>query len=85
MTATNAELLARIAELEIQVTKAKAKAKASKPFTLKVSPKGAISVYGLGSRFPVTLYRTQMEKLLSEAELIKSFIEDHAEELATKD
>lgn len=83
MTATNAELLARIAELETQVTKAKAKA--SKPFTLKVSPKGAISVYGLGSRFPVTLYRTQMEKLLSEAELIKSFIEDHAEELATKD
>ena len=31
--------------------------------SMKVSPKGAVSVYGLG-RFPVTLYKEQWEKLL---------------------
>jgi len=38
-------------------------AAASKPkaLALKVSEKGAISVYGLG-RFPITLYRGQMER-----------------------
>ena len=33
--------------------------------SLKVSEKGALSVYGMG-RFPVTLYREQWEKLLGD-------------------
>jgi hypothetical protein len=40
---------------------------------LKVSEKGALSVYGMG-RFPVTLYREQWEKLLSMSEQIREFI-----------
>ncbi|HWB99400.1 MAG TPA: hypothetical protein VG672_21975 [Bryobacteraceae bacterium] len=40
---------------------------------LKVSEKGAVSVYGLG-RFPITLYKEQWEKLLAQTEQIKSFI-----------
>jgi hypothetical protein len=40
---------------------------------MKVSEKGAVSVYGLG-RFPVTLYREQWEKLLAMADPIKAFI-----------
>lgn len=40
---------------------------------LKVSEKGALSVYGLG-RFPVTLYREQWEKLLGMIGEIKQFI-----------
>ena len=46
--------------------------------SLKVSEKGALSVYGLG-RFPVTLYREQWEKLLGMTDEIRSFIErnDH--------
>ncbi len=61
-------------------------AAASKPkaLTLKVSEKGAISVYGLG-RFPITLYRGQMERLLNHAVVIRSFIEANQGLLATKD
>lgn len=80
MTATNEALLARIAELEAQVTAAKA----PKPVKLKVSEKGAVSVYGLG-RFPVTLYKGQWEKLLAEAEAIKAFIEANQSRLTVKE
>jgi hypothetical protein len=41
--------------------------------SLKVSEKGALSVYGMG-RFPVTLYREQWEKLLAMSDQIKEFI-----------
>jgi hypothetical protein len=44
--------------------------------SLKVSEKGALSVYGLG-RFPVTLYREQWEKLLAMADQIRQFIQDN--------
>ena len=79
MSDTNATLLARIAELEAQV----AKSKTVKAISLKVSPKGAVSLYGLG-RFPVTLYGGQWERLLSEAEAIKSFLDSNKESLAVK-
>src|SRR5882724_5602937 len=61
-------------------------AAASKPkaLTLKVSEKGAISVYGLG-RFPITLYRGQMERLISHAPTITAFIAANVGLLATKD
>jgi len=61
-------------------------AAASKPkaITLKVSEKGALSIYGLG-RFPVTLYRGQMERLISAVPQIKAFIEANSALFATKD
>ena len=61
-------------------------AAASKPkaITLKVSEKGALSIYGLG-RFPVTLYRGQIERLLDHAPTIKAFIESNSALFATKD
>lgn len=52
--------------------------------SLKVSEKGALSVYGLG-RFPVTLYREQWEKLLGLADEIRSYIEEHDSELKKKE
>jgi len=51
--------------------------------SLKVSEKGAVSVYGLG-RFPVTLYKEQWTRLLAMADDIKAFISDHDAELKTK-
>lgn len=51
--------------------------------TMKVSDKGALSVYGLG-RFPVTLYRGQWERLLSEADTISAFIAANADRLTVK-
>ena len=72
-------LLARIAALEAQL----ASASAPKALTLKVSEKGALSIYGLG-RFPVTLYRGQWERLLAAADTIRAFMTANASLLATK-
>ena len=52
--------------------------------SMKVSEKGALSVYGLG-RFPVTLYREQWERLLSMADEIKTFISEHDSQLKKKE
>lgn len=51
--------------------------------TLKVSAKGAVSLYGMG-KFPVTLYAGQWERVLGSAEEITSFIEANREGLAVK-
>ena len=52
--------------------------------SMKVSEKGALSVYGLG-RFPVTLYREQWEKLLGLSDSIKQFIADNDSTLKRKE
>jgi len=70
---------ARIAQLEAQL----ASASAPKALTLKVSEKGALSVYGLG-RFPVTLYRGQWERLLGAEVTLRAFMAANAALLATK-
>lgn len=52
--------------------------------TLKVSTKGAVSLYGLG-RFPVTLYDQQWKKLLGMTEEIKDFLSKNQDKLSHKD
>ena len=52
--------------------------------SMKVSEKGALSIYGLG-RFPVTLYKEQWTKLLAMAEEIKTFIQANDSQLKAKD
>ncbi len=52
--------------------------------SIKVSEKGAVSVYGLG-RFPVTLYQEQWLKLLGMADDIKTFIEENKDKLKVKE
>jgi len=52
--------------------------------SLRISEKGALSVYGLG-RFPVTLYKEQWMKLLGIADEIKSFIEENNSRLKAKE
>ena len=59
-------------------------ANAPKALSMKVSEKGALSIYGLG-RFPVTLYAGQWERLLGAADQIKAFMTANASLLATKD
>ena len=51
--------------------------------SLKVSAKGAISLYGLG-RWPVTLYASQWEKIFESREAITNFIKENLSNLATK-
>ena len=60
------------------------KKRRSSSVSMKVSEKGAVSVYGLG-RFPVTLYQEQWNKLLSMADEIKQFIAENRDKLKIKE
>ena len=52
--------------------------------TMKVSEKGALSIYGMG-RFPVTLYKEQWLKLLGRSDDIRAFIVANEGQLKTKE
>ncbi len=60
------------------------KARQGRGLSMKVSEKGAVSVYGLG-RFPVTLYKEQWTKLLGMADDIKAFIAENEGKLKDKE
>lgn len=77
---TPAQMKAELARLQAE----NAKLKAGKPLSMKVSDKGALSVYGLG-RFPVTLYKSQWIKLLAYADAIRKFIQDNEAVLKEKE
>ena len=62
------ELLARVQELEEKNKKLEAQ-QARNGLKMKVSQKGAVSIYGMG-RFPVTLYADQWRRI--DEELIKT-------------
>jgi hypothetical protein len=59
------------------------KRSSSKGLSLRVSEKGAVSVYGLG-RFPVTLYKEQWLRLLDMAEDVRAFIQQNESQLKSK-
>ena len=80
---TAEQMLAKIAQLE--AANAALAAQPARKLSMKVTEKGGLSIYGLG-RFPVTLYRSQWERLL-DAETVtalKAFIEANAKLLAVK-
>ena len=57
---------------------------ASSGIRMKVSEKGAVSIYGMG-RFPVTLYKEQWLKLLAMSDDIRAFIAANDGQLKKKD
>ena len=72
------------AELErLRQENATLKKGAASGLRLKVSEKGALSVYGMG-RFPVTLYKEQWLKLLNIADDIRAFIAANEGQLKAK-
>jgi hypothetical protein len=73
------------AELEhLRAENAKLKSKDSAGLSLKVSEKGAVSLYGMG-RFPVTLYKEQWLRILASAPVIEAFIRENDSKLKTKE
>jgi hypothetical protein len=80
---TPEELQAEIQRLKEENEKLK-KPNARGVISLKVSEKGAVSVYGLG-RFPVTLYKEQWIKLLERDAEIRQFIADNEATLKKKE
>ncbi len=79
---TEAELKAELERLKAE--NEQLKSRGSRGVSLKVSEKGAVSVYGMG-RFPVTLYQEQWLKLLDMAEEIRTFIKDNEGKLKKKE
>lgn len=76
------ELQAELERLRAENERLK-KAGGSK-LAMKVSEKGALSVYGMG-RFPVTLYKEQWLRLLAIADDIRAFIQTNNESLKSKE
>ena len=73
------------AELErLREENANLKSKDSAGLSLKVSEKGAVSLYGMG-RFPVTLYKEQWLRILASAPVIEAFIQENDSKLKTKE
>ena len=73
------------AELErLRAENAQLKHKDKGGITLKVSEKGAVSLYGMG-RFPVTLYKEQWLRILGNAPEIEAFIRDNESRLKSKE
>jgi hypothetical protein len=73
------------AELErLRAENARLKNKSAGGLSLKVSEKGAVSLYGMG-RFPVTLYKEQWLRILANAPDIESFIRENDRRLKTKE
>jgi hypothetical protein len=73
------------AELErLRSENAALKKGAATGITMKVSDKGALSVYGMG-RFPVTLYKEQWLKLMDMSDQIRAFIAANDSKLKAKD
>jgi hypothetical protein len=80
---TAEEKLTRL-EAENRALKDQIEQKKPGQLRLKVSEKGALSVYGLG-RFPVTLYKEQWRRLLDYADEMKAFLKANDHLLRGKD
>ena len=78
------DLKAELARLKAENEALKNKKTTGGSLSMKVSEKGALSIYGMG-RFPVTLYKEQWLKLLGIAEEIKQFIKDNDSRLKAKE
>ena len=72
------ELKNRIQQLESELENEKKKNE--KKIELKVSPKGCVQINGI-RRFPITLYKQEILKILEMADEINSFINDNNFEL----
>lgn len=71
---TQEQMQAKI--LELQKENQALKQAKIKPLVLKVSDKGALSIYGLG-RFPTTLYVNQWARIFKAMTQIEKFISDN--------
>ena len=82
-TESETAMAALIAQLKAENEALKKGKAAAGVLSVKVSEKGAISVYGLG-KFPVTLYQEQMNRLLDHADSIREFMKANAAALSVK-
>ena len=79
----NENLEQEIERLRAENERLKGEQKKESGIYFKVSPKGAVSAYGLG-RFPVTLYKEQWNRLLDKKQDLLHFISENDSQLKTK-
>ena len=79
---SNEDMKAEIEKLRAE--NERLKNKGTSRLTLKVSEKGAVSLYGVG-RFPVTLYKEQWAKVLGMAGEIEAFLRENDHLLKAKE
>ena len=83
---TKSEILSAVAEGKMTVEEAAQHLSAMiepQPLRLKVSPKGGVSIYGMG-RFPITLYADQWLRVLDFGDEIRAFIDVNRDQLSQK-
>ena len=85
-TMTKSEILSAVAEGTMTPEEAAQHLSAMvepQPLRLKVSPKGGVSIYGMG-RFPITLYADQWRRVLDFGSEIRAFIDVNRDQLSRK-
>ena len=81
---SESDMKAELERLRAENAQLKNKNKNAGGLSLKVSEKGAVSLYGMG-RFPVTLYKEQWLRILASAPEIETFIRENDAKLKTKE
>lgn len=78
-----AAMQAEIARLQTENAQLRQASTQTSRISFKVSEKGACSVYGL-QRMPVTLYRTQWDRLIAAVPELQAFLATNKENLVSR-
>lgn len=57
---------------------------ANRPLSYKVSEKGALSIYGIYSRFPLTMYINTFDRLMADLPRLQGFVTENRARFSTK-
>jgi hypothetical protein len=68
--ANNAQMAARIAELEAKLADAESKAKSGRVVSVKAKDTGTVCVYGLRARFPASYYPAEWDVIFAHKDAI---------------
>lgn len=79
---SQADMIAKVAQL--MADNAKLKKANNGKLSLKVSEKGALSIYGMG-KWPITLYLSQWERVMANLDQIKAFVEANRSSFSVKE
>jgi hypothetical protein len=79
---TNEQLQAELTRLTAE--NEALKQKKVRPLLCKVAVKGGVSLYGVNSQFPITLYKDQWLRVLNHADQIRAFITENDSALSSK-
>ena len=84
---SSADILAQVASGKLSVEEGTRliNVRPQTPLRCKVSAKGGVSLYGVNSRFPVTLYAEQWTRVLDYGDQIREFIKAQNGSLSSKD